>query len=116
MPKRLIGSTRWRGAVLENTANMARAYPDLWESHEAARKAKQRSGTNAYNSIYIKAFVPLLVRHRPVGSGQKDWNAWIDQGVISDPCVWLEEWLGPRENYEVRVVHDTSDAAAKMAS
>ena len=29
-----------RGAVLENAADMARAYPDLWESHEAARKAK----------------------------------------------------------------------------
>jgi hypothetical protein len=43
-----------RGAVLENAADMARAYPDLWESHDAARKAKQRSGTNSYNSIYTR--------------------------------------------------------------
>jgi hypothetical protein len=76
-----------RGAVLENAADMARAYPDLWESHEAARKAKQRSGTNSYKSIYIKAFVPLLVRYRPLGSGQKDRKDLFDQTTIIDPLL-----------------------------
>jgi hypothetical protein len=92
---------------------MARAYPDLWESHGAARKAKQRSGTNSYNSIYIKEFVPLLVRYRPVGGGQKDRNARFDQTMISDPRAWLEDRLGPLAKYELLVEYETSDTVAE---
>jgi putative DNA primase/helicase len=105
-----------RGAVLENAADMARAYPDLWESHDAARKARQRSGTNAYNSISIKAFVPLLVSYRPVGRGQKDRKALFDQAVIGDPRTWLEDRLGPLAMYEVVLVQETSEAPAEPVS
>jgi putative DNA primase/helicase len=105
-----------RGAVLENAADMARAYSDLWESHEVARKAKQRSGTNAYNDNYIKEFVPLLVRYRLAGGGQKDRNALFDQTVIIDPRAWLEHRLGPLAAYEVVAEHETSDAAVEPAS
>jgi putative DNA primase/helicase len=104
------------GAVLENAADMARAYPDLWENHEAAKKAKQRSGTNAYNDTYIKAFVPLLVGYRPVGAGQKDRRGWFDMTIISDPRAWLEERLGPLAKYEVMVAHEIIDAAAEPVS
>jgi len=38
------------GVVLDNAADMARAFPDLWPSYEAAKKETQRTGTNGYYS------------------------------------------------------------------
>ena len=51
-----------RGVVLENAADMARCFPDLWENHEAARKDGQRSGTNCYYRISIIAKCPTPLR------------------------------------------------------
>lgn len=108
-----FGEMALRGAVLENAADMARAYPDLWESHDAARKAKQRSGTNSYYDAYIKEFVPLLVRYRPVGTGQKDRRGWFNPTMITDPRTWLEERLGPLATYELLVENETNNADAE---
>jgi putative DNA primase/helicase len=36
------------GVVLENAADIARAFPDLWPSHDAARQQKARSVTSCY--------------------------------------------------------------------
>jgi len=105
-----------RGAVLENAADMARAYPDLWESPEAARKAKQRRGTNAFNESSLKAFVPLLVSYQPAGAGQKVRRAWFAPAVIGDPRTWLEDRLGPLATYEVVLVQETSEAPAEPVS
>jgi hypothetical protein len=66
--------------------------------------------------IIKKAFVPLLVRYRAVGIGQKDRSALFDQTVISDPCAWLEDRLGPLEKYEVVMEHQNDDAEAEPVS
>ena len=36
------------GVVLENAADMARCFPNLWPSAQAARQDRQRSVTNCY--------------------------------------------------------------------
>lgn len=36
------------GVELENAADMAKAFPDLWQTREAAKKQNQRRGTNCY--------------------------------------------------------------------
>ena len=42
-----------RGVVLDNAADMARCFPDLWESADAARQDRRRSVTNGYyRSLY----------------------------------------------------------------
>ena len=66
--------------------------------------------------IIRKEFVPLLVRYRPVGGGQKDRNARFDQTMIIDPRAWLEERLGLLAKYEVLVAHENSNVAAEPVS
>ena len=63
-----------RGVVLENAADMARCFPDLWENHEAARKDVQRSGTNCYYRIFYNSRMShssAVVSYRPEGAGRK---------------------------------------------
>jgi putative DNA primase/helicase len=44
-----------RGVVLDNAADMARCFPDLWESADAARQDRRRSVTNGYIGLSIIA-------------------------------------------------------------
>jgi putative DNA primase/helicase len=87
-----------RGVVLENAADMARCFPDLWDNHEAARKDGQRSGTNGYYRIFYNSKMShssVAVSYRPEGSGQKLRRAVFDLGLIRDPEAWLTRRLGP---------------------
>jgi hypothetical protein len=44
------------GVVLENAADMARAFPELWPSHDAARQEKARSVTFGYGSSWVSVW------------------------------------------------------------
>jgi len=87
-----------RGVVLENAADMAACFPDLWESHEAARKDGQRSGTNGYYRIFYNSEMShssALASYRPAGPGHKLRRARFDLELIRDPEAWLTARLGP---------------------
>jgi hypothetical protein len=87
-----------RGVILENAADMAKAFPDLWPSREAAKKQNQRRGTNCYYSYFSNCNLSpssSIVRYRPAGAGQKDRTARFDLALIPEPLVWLERQLGP---------------------
>ena len=48
-----------RGVVLENAADMAACFPDLWPTRDAAKKDAQRRGTNGYyRSFYNSEMSP----------------------------------------------------------
>ena len=89
------------GAWLENSSDMAAAYPDVWATADAAKKDRQRTGTNAYSDISLKAFVPVLVRYQPVGVGQKPRDARFDPEQVANPKEWLEARLGPLARFEI---------------
>ncbi|MFA7587058.1 MAG: hypothetical protein WCY11_12850, partial [Novosphingobium sp.] len=76
-----------RGVILDNAADRARCFPDLWPNHDAARKDGQRTGTNcyyrrSYNSRMSHSSV--VVTYQPVGPGQKPRTATFDLDLIPD--------------------------------
>ena len=92
------------GVELENAADMAKAFPDLWQSRDAAKKHNQRRGTNCYyRSLSNSSLSPSssVVIYRPAGAGQKDRQARFDLALIPDPRVWLEARLGPLAHFEM---------------
>jgi putative DNA primase/helicase len=86
-----------RGVVLDNAADMARCFPDLWESADAARQDRRRSVTNGYyRSLYNSqmSHSSALVIYQPEGAGQKPRRATFDLTLVPDPELWLAERLG----------------------
>jgi putative DNA primase/helicase len=93
-----------RGVVLENAADRAKCFPDLWPNYEAARKDGQRTGTNCYYRIFYNSEMSrssAVVTYRPEGSGQKIRTAMFNLDLIPDPAVWLAERLGPLADCQV---------------
>ena len=92
------------GVVLENAADMARCFPELWPNRDAAKKDNQRRGTNGYyRSFYNSEMSPssALATYQPEGAGQKPRQATFDLSRIADPKNWLRERLGPLSACEV---------------
>lgn len=92
------------GVELENAADMAKAFPELWPSHDAARQERARSVTFCYyRTLYNSelSHSSSVVAYRPAGAGQKDRQARFDLGLIPDPRTWLEQRLGPLAHFEV---------------
>jgi putative DNA primase/helicase len=86
------------GIVLENAADMAACFPDLWSSREAAKKDGQRKGTNDYyRDLYNSRMSPssVEVTYRPEGGGHRARTARVDLSCIPDPEAWLTNRLGP---------------------
>jgi putative DNA primase/helicase len=95
------------GVVLDNAADMAACFPELWPSREAAKKDAQRKGTNCYyRSLYNSKMSPTSVEvaYRPVGPGHRDRVARVDLARIPDPEAWLANRLGPLARCEIRRV------------
>ncbi len=104
-----------RGVVLENAADMARCFPDLWENHEAARKDAQRSGTNCYYRIFYNSRMShssAVVSYRPEGAGRKQRSATFDLTIIPDPEAWLTARLGPLAAFSLDLPARTAEYAA----
>jgi len=92
------------GVVLENAADMARCFPELWESADAARQDRRRSVTNGYYRIFSNSRMShssALVTYQPEGAGQKPRRATFDLTCIADPEAWLRERLGPLSMFEI---------------
>jgi putative DNA primase/helicase len=92
------------GVVLENAADMANAFPELWTTRDAAKKQNQRRGTNCYyRDVHNSDLSPssAVVTYRPSGAGQKDREARFDPALIPDPRAWLEARVGPLAHFEI---------------
>ena len=91
------------GIAFENGRHAHTAYPDLWPSWEAARKAlkraadAERSGTflQEDSSFLEECPTPLTrVDYQVAGPGQKPAVAWCDLGTLLDPGAFLAAKLG----------------------
>lgn len=97
------------GVVLENAADMAKAFPELWPTRDAAKKQNQRRGTNCYyrnSSNSSLSPSSAVVTYRPAGAGQKDRQARFDLTLIPDPRVWLDARLGQLAHFEMLGVEE----------
>lgn len=93
-----------RGVILDSVADRARCFPDLWPTHDIAKKDAQRRGTNCYyRSSYNSRMSPssAVATYRPVGAGQKPRTAIFDLDLIPDPRSWLVDHLGELASCEV---------------
>lgn len=93
-----------RGVVLDNAADRAKCFPDLWSSRDIAKKDTQRRGTNCYYKIFYNSEMSpssAAVTYRPEGSGQKMRSAMFNLDLIPDPAAWLAERLGELAACEV---------------
>ncbi|WP_343081364.1 toprim domain-containing protein [Ostreiculturibacter nitratireducens] len=106
------------GIVLENAADMAACFPELWPTREAAKKDGQRKGTNDYyRDLYNSRLSPSSaeVTYRPEGAGHRPRSARVDLSLIPDPEAWLTNRLGPLASFEMRSIagagSDASDPA-----
>jgi putative DNA primase/helicase len=101
------------GIVLENAADMAACFPDLWPSREAAKKDGQRKGTNDYyRDLYNSRMSPssVEVTYRPEGSGHRARTARVDLARIPDPEAWLTNRLGPLAQFDIAPLADAQAA------
>jgi hypothetical protein len=104
----VIGRMLARGAALGSAVDAAKAYPDLFPSPEAAKKALQRAaetesiGTSPYGRVLIGECpdaLPIEVSYRPAGNGQKTRHAYVPAHRLDGFRVWLEDLLGPLTHY-----------------
>ncbi|HMM08772.1 MAG TPA: toprim domain-containing protein [Paracoccus solventivorans] len=108
------------GIVLENAADMAACFPELWPTREAAKKDGQRKGTNDYyGDLYNSRLSPSSaeVTYRPQGAGHRSRAAHVDLSRILDPEAWLTNRLGPLASFEMRSIASNpagDDAAARI--
>jgi len=80
------------GVVFENPTDAAAAYPTLWPSKDAAKKAIQRGklGTFPYYKSSIGECPQLRqVSYKPAGQGRSAAVAWYDSLLCPDPEAFL---------------------------
>jgi putative DNA primase/helicase len=114
------------GVELDNAADMARCFPDLWDSPDAVRQQKARSVTFCYYRDLLNSKTShssSVVTYRPAGAGQKDRQARFDLVLIPDPRRWLDQRLGTLAHFEMlggeRVsvpAHPVAEARARLAA
>ncbi len=93
------------GIILENAADMATCFPELWPTREAAKKDRRRKGTNDYyRDLYNSRMSPSSaeVTYRPAGAGHRIRTARVDLAHIPDPQAWLRNRLGPLASFEIQ--------------
>lgn len=97
------------GVAVMSAADAADAFPSLWPTREAAKKAMERFeepilGTFLYREVPIKECpqdrlldrISLLrIEYLRGGRGHRPTCAYVDTGLVDDPEGWLVSRLGP---------------------
>ena len=93
------------GVAYEDPTAAHEAYPDLWPTLEAAKKALQRqnTGTNWYNDISIPKCPPDRVAevvYQRAGAKRRKGRALVDLLIRPDPRAAIEAALGQLAFFE----------------
>ncbi len=115
VPSRLDVMTS-RGVILENNADRARCFPDLWRNEQQAKRDAERTGTFSYKaSLYIGVCTRprLTVRYQPPGRGQRSRTAQFDTTLIPAPESWLASRLGALAMFEIVAATTTEDTTSR---
>jgi hypothetical protein len=94
------------GVALACADDAARAYPGLWRTRSAARKAMERAEV-ADKPLWeilnreMSATSLRVARYQVAGPGRKPNFALIDPDLVPDPAAWLADRLGPLATFEL---------------
>jgi putative DNA primase/helicase len=88
------------GVRLDSPTDMAKAWPAVWASPEAAKEWKKAEQRGEFLYIDSSKGKPPCVRYQLPGAKQKWKEAKYDPGVITDLRGWLEARLGPLAGFE----------------
>lgn len=93
------------GIALENAAHAFKAFPNLWPSLAAAKKAAERGklATFPYKRSLLGECRQLLqkVTYQVATQGQSKSIAWVDTTFLANPASWLAARLGPLAFFRV---------------
>ncbi|WP_207792146.1 DUF7146 domain-containing protein [Siccirubricoccus phaeus] len=92
------------GMALANPGDAAQAYPALWPSRDAAKKAFSRGGWGQSRiGNYLYGNVPNLGRvvYQRAGAGRSVSDGVYDPEAVADPRAWLVERLGELAHLEI---------------
>jgi hypothetical protein len=98
------------GIAFESPTDAVKAYPGLWPSIEAARKALRRTTGQTPNKesqseaslyLYIGKCPLVRVRYKLAGPKQHFKHATADLCAVCDPRAELERLLGPLAHFEI---------------
>ncbi len=85
-----------RGVELENSRDMATAYPDLFPTEKSATRYRQEAGRKCpspYERSPIGKWAPpRRIQYQPAGGGKKPRFATFFGDI--DPLAWLKDRLG----------------------
>ena len=92
-----------RGCVLQCSVDAHKAYPDLFDTANAAKTAirveKARWGSSPYEKLIIRETTPPLqltpIRYQLAGPGKGRPAAWFAPDMVANSRSWLEQKLGP---------------------
>lgn len=94
------------GVSLENPTDAATAYPHLWATRNAAKKAMEKrregrlgSNRNKDSLITERPQPPFEVSYQRAGPGCSKATAYVDLTIVPGPEAWLTERLGPLANF-----------------
>ncbi len=86
------------GIAFESGTDAARAYPQLWPSADAAKKALQRAKPQGdiplIEILLLKKCPPVVWRYQLKGERQKIKQCQIDMRMVPDPRATLSRFLG----------------------
>lgn len=106
-----------KGIMLENAADMAACFPELWPSADAARQDRVRSVTNCYYRDFYNSQMShssTEVTYRPAGPGHRARTARVDLTRIPDPETWLTNRLGPLAAFDIVAPRDEQGHAREQ--
>ena len=106
-----------KGIMLENAADMAACFPELWPSADAARQDRVRSVTNCYYRDFYNSQMShssAEVTYRPAGPGHRARTARVDLTRIPDPETWLTNRLGPLAAFDIVAPRDEQEHAREQ--
>lgn len=83
------------GAWIESPADMAKIWPGVWETEEAAKNFRKRMEAPDLSAFSVRA------RYKLPGNGQRWREARFDPSSIQDPRGWLVQRLGDLADFDV---------------
>lgn len=113
------------GMILENCADMARCWPEVWKDAKSAENWRASGGAMTPSSPFMGGIIKgkegvigqwEIVAYRPAGRGQKTRRARFDPSVVSDPRAWLEARLGTLAHCEIETPAAHAQAAPPCGS
>jgi putative DNA primase/helicase len=103
------------GIALNSGAAAAKAFPDLWDNAEAAKKALGRATREGHSLMETpyKEMSPTALAQL-AGERRRPFTVLFDHEACQDPRAWIEAKLGPLARFDIGIEDLAEDDAAPI--